>query len=533
MQITKKAAAPTAAPTHKIHPPKAYQELSPEARAQAGDIATARNAESSPHNEAVDFDVEAQHERALLSCLMRDPLVCVPKLANSLPLESFRRPAHRAICDAVVGVAADELLYDNGIVNLDAVADRLRERGKLADAGGKVYLAEVLECECSAASIDYYIDLVRNHWTMRQIHGEVAGLSGEAGATGPIAEIKAAIRARAEKLTQICTGYTRTETRTFADVEPKTIDWLFPEVLAAGMLTMMVSEEGVGKSTVTAWVAAKITRGGQWPTEGHVEPGRVIWFSTEESAEHILAPRFIANGAKRGSIIIGPDAFDTKRDTGWLDAQAEAFPDIRLVVFDPLTNFVSCNENANIEVRAALTPLVDFAERRGVCVLGLSHLNKKVDLGMINRTLGSRAWSAVPRMIWTITRPKDEGAGDNERLLINVKSNLGPRPDGLKFVIESSPEYSSVGLAKFSGERTRQSADEKPSTGGRLIDDAVEWLRGYLADGQSVSSDAVFEAAEAEGFKKNMLYKAKTKLGIKPRPGTFGSDWTWKLPETT
>lgn len=478
------------------------------------------------------LDVELQHEQSLISCIMRDPVALGPKLA-SFPQKAFHSRAHNILFNAIIDVAMDGSFWESGGVDLDAVADRLRDRGELQDVGGKVYLAELLDSECSAVNFDYYASRVKEHWALRRAAEATAQIQAALAGGEPVLERLAEVRKLAEELVHVGNGELSATAKTFRDFELKVVEWLWHEVLPAAMFVMLVSEEGVGKSTLAAWIAAMVTRGGQWPNGGTVEPGRVIWLSTEESPEYVLAPRFVANGADLGRIIPGPDHFLTQ-DIGRLDAVCAAHPDLRLIVMDPITSFVAGNENSNIDVRDALEPLVKLAERRGVCVLGLSHLNKKVDLKMINRTLGSRAWSAVPRMIWTVTRPPEETGDDTERFLLNIKSNLGPRPEGLKFKIESSLEYPSVGVVRFTGERTRQAADISPDKGGRqgwLMADCEKWLIEYLTERGTVDSTQIIDDAENAGFKARMVYEAKKRAGVKARRSGFGGKggWVWYI----
>jgi len=50
-----------------------------------------------------------------------------------------------------------------------------------------------------------------------------------------------------------------------ADVEPKAIDWLWPNRVALGKLTILVGDPGGGKSTATCDMSARVTQGYRWP----------------------------------------------------------------------------------------------------------------------------------------------------------------------------------------------------------------------------------------------------------------------------
>ncbi|MBE0535707.1 MAG: AAA family ATPase [Phycisphaerae bacterium] len=469
---------------------------------------------------------ELQHEQSYLSCLMQDARLAAVGVGKRVPPEAFHRPEHRLLYEAIVDVASDNLIYPNGLVDLTVVADRLRDKGNLSGIGVR-YMVDLADQQGLAANHDYYAERVREHWALRRAMAAQAAIAAALTGVGPIPERLAEAREHAARFAAASDDIAPAAA-TFGDFEPRTISWLWPEVLPAGMFVTMVSEEGVGKSTLAGWIAATITKGGQWPNAGSVEAGQVIWFSAEESAEYVLLPRFIANGGVPGSILQGPRPFDAVDDIRTLDAMCAAYPDVRLIVFDPITSYIGGNENSNVDVRRALEPLVRLAERRSICVLGLSHLNKKVDLRMINRTLGSRAWSAVPRMVWTVTA-SEEAADPGERLLLNIKSNIGPKPEGLKFAITAARDFPSVGAVNFSGERTRQSVDPEETNSARLIDECMQWLKDYLEENGTVPSNDIFEAAEAAGFREKMVYTAKKRANIKARRGGFGGTggWVW------
>ena len=48
-----------------------------------------------------------------------------------------------------------------------------------------------------------------------------------------------------------------------------------------------------------------------------------------------------------------------------------------------------------------------------------------------------------------------------------------------------------------------------------------------------VASTAIFEDGEQQDFSRNLLYRAKTKLGVKARKLGYDKDsqWFWRLPD--
>lgn len=56
-----------------------------------------------------------------------------------------------------------------------------------------------------------------------------------------------------------------------SDVQPEAVEWLWPGRLAAGKLTLLIGDPGVGKSLLTLDAAARLSRGIPWP-DGGVPP---------------------------------------------------------------------------------------------------------------------------------------------------------------------------------------------------------------------------------------------------------------------
>src|SRR5262245_57237624 len=64
--------------------------------------------------------------------------------------------------------------------------------------------------------------------------------------------------------------------RRVADITAKPIHWLWPGRIARGRPSMIVGNPGLGKSQITASLAAIVTNGGQWPVDcTRSEPGEV------------------------------------------------------------------------------------------------------------------------------------------------------------------------------------------------------------------------------------------------------------------
>jgi hypothetical protein len=76
-----------------------------------------------------------------------------------------------------------------------------------------------------------------------------------------------------------------------SEIEPVPISWLWPDRIAIGKQTLIAGDPGLGKSQLTAYLAAVVTRGNRWPCgEGQAAPGSVVIFSAEDDAADTIVP---------------------------------------------------------------------------------------------------------------------------------------------------------------------------------------------------------------------------------------------------
>jgi hypothetical protein len=72
-----------------------------------------------------------------------------------------------------------------------------------------------------------------------------------------------------------------------------------------GKCTLVAGEGGLGKSMVLSWIAATVSRGGEWPCqEGQPPCGSIIILSAEDDAADTIVPRLMAADATTGSIAV-------------------------------------------------------------------------------------------------------------------------------------------------------------------------------------------------------------------------------------
>src|ERR1700724_2073916 len=93
--------------------------------------------------------------------------------------------------------------------------------------------------------------------------------------------------------------------RCAANIQPKRIEYLWPGRIARGKHTAIAGEPGDGKSQLSVYIAATVSRGGEWPcSEGRAPIDNVIILNAEDGADDTVVPRLIAAGADLNRIHI-------------------------------------------------------------------------------------------------------------------------------------------------------------------------------------------------------------------------------------
>lgn len=340
--------------------------------------------------------------------------------------------------------------------------------------------------------------------------------------------------------------------RRFSEIESKPMRWLWPGRIARGKVSMIAGNPGLGKSQITASMAAIVTRGGFWPVDRTpCERGSIIFLSAEDDAEDTIRPRLEAAGAdlSRCSILDavvegftsnGTEirrSFNLGRDLDRLAEVLDRMPDAAVVVIDPISAYLGdANSHNNAEVRALLAPLSDLAGRRGVAIVAVSHLNKGGSSEALMRVTGSLAFVAAARAAYIVAADKDDPA---RRLFLPLKNNIGRDLGGLAFGIESitvpcGAESIESSRVSWEAHAVTITADEAmaPALNDEDrtdLDDAVDFLSGLLADGP-IASRQVYQDADAAGHSKATIRRAQRTLAIESTKEGMKGGWTWRLP---
>jgi putative DNA primase/helicase len=341
-------------------------------------------------------------------------------------------------------------------------------------------------------------------------------------------------------------------TRCLSDIEAKPVCWLWPGRIARGKLTIIAGNPGLGKSQITASIAAVVTSGGSWPVDrGRCEPCGVLFLTAEDDPADTLRPRLEAAGANLARIRVidgvvqgftgGGDrrsrTFSLEHDLQALDAKLAELGGVAVVVIDPITAYLGdTDSHKNADVRGLLAPLSELASRHSVAIIGVSHLSKAAGAKALMRVIGSVAFVGAARAAYLVTSDPDD---KTRRLFLPLKNNLGPDATGLAFRIEGAIVESPAGPLETSrvsweSEPVPMTADEameadRGSGSTSALDAAKDWLSETLAVG-SLAADEVFDRANADGIARKTLQRASKALGVQKAKLAMAGGWSWSLP---
>jgi hypothetical protein len=224
----------------------------------------------------------------------------------------------------------------------------------------------------------------------------------------------------------------------FDAIQPERVDWVWPDYLPAGKLAILDGDPGLGKSTVTIDLAARVSRGDAMPDgSGRRAPGVVLLSSAEDGLSDTLRPRLDAAGAnvsRVATLDVGDQGIVLPDDIARIKL-AILSTGARLAILDPLMAYLSgrLKANSDQDVRQALAPVARLAEETGCSILVVRHLRKSDSATAVYRGGGSIGIIGQARIGLAVAQDPEDS---EKRVLMVTKSNLGPIPASLSFGLD-------------------------------------------------------------------------------------------------
>jgi hypothetical protein len=335
-----------------------------------------------------------------------------------------------------------------------------------------------------------------------------------------------------------------------ADVEPEVVEWIWQDRIPRGKVTVIDGDPGVGKSTLTLDLAARVTTGAQMPdgTTGVASAG-VVLCSAEDGAGDTIRPRVEAAGGDLRKIAVlaisdaaGERSIAIPDDLAALEVAIERL-EAALVVIDPLMAHLPGNVNSyrDQDVRRALAPLARIAERTDAAVVVVRHLTKAPGGSPLYRGGGSIGIIGAARSALIAAVDPDDDSS-TQRILAVAKSNLAPIAPSMSYELQQVQINTGSDGRAFTTSRIAW-GDVTGHTAAQLLPlpDAAEErgavamakdvLVQLLADGSMLAKEVQAEAKKA-GVAPRTLDRAKSALGVRSKRDGFGAkgEWSWFLP---
>lgn len=329
--------------------------------------------------------------------------------------------------------------------------------------------------------------------------------------------------------------------------------WLAQGRLPRAAISLLVGDEGIGKSLLWVWIAAAITTGKPRFEFGIParEPARAIVVVTEDDWSTAVRPRLEASGADLDMIDVictepdGSGAPTFPRDLHLIRDAAEP----ALVVVDAWLDTVPASLKVRDpqDARKALHPWKEVAQTTGAAVLLITHTNR-------DKSADARDRYGITGELRKKARMALYAQADAERrLIVGPEKMNSARPlPASKFDIESVQWFpathdhdGTVPVLRYIGESDRtarqhvRDAVTKGPAGDEGDDLRELWLYQYLADAADAGvtvrpKEAETAARNNEGISRTTLYRnfhalAKAGLVQAINSGTFPKSTTWQI----
>ncbi len=328
-------------------------------------------------------------------------------------------------------------------------------------------------------------------------------------------------------------------------VKSEPVQWLWQGRIALGKLTLITGDPGLGKSLITAYLAAVVSKGYEWAVDGTECPsGDVVMLSAEDDPADTTKPRLEAAEADCSRIHVLQAIKDTdsesnrmermfsfKRDMAALEELLATLPECRLLIIDPISAYMDgTDSNNNSDVRSLFAPLAALATRHKIAVVCVSHLNKSSGSNAVYRSIGSVAFIAAARAAYVVTKDQQN---PQRRLFLPSKNNLAQDTAGLAYSVITADNGAPV--VAWEPQPVTTTADEalapfEPNEDHTATSEATDFLRDLLSN-NSMGARQVQQEARQAGISEKALRRARERLGIKPKKSAFTGGWVWGLGE--
>lgn len=328
-----------------------------------------------------------------------------------------------------------------------------------------------------------------------------------------------------------------------SEVEKEDVIWLWESRIPRGKITILDGDPGLGKSAVTTDLAARVSVGRPFPDGTNCPEGGVVLMNAEDGLADTIRPRLDAAGGDPSKVLALAEIPDEARpdqdrvlslpeDLRTIEEGIERVGAVLLII-DPLMAFLGGDTNAHKDqdIRRALASLKSMAERTGVAVVLVRHLNKGGGGNPLYRGGGSIGIIGAARSGLIVAQDPNDPEG-KRRILAGSKNNLAQMEESTSFQVATAVNGAArvewLGQSDLSAtDLVKAPLDDEEKS---ALDEAVEFLREELR-GTPISARTIYKNAKDAGVSERTLKRAKSNLKVNSEKEADGS-WSWALPDS-
>lgn len=288
-----------------------------------------------------------------------------------------------------------------------------------------------------------------------------------------------------------------------------TIRWVWKGWIPVGVLTILASEPGIGKTRFCADLARRVYRGLPWPDGADptcAHNGTVLWVAADNQHAELgtlpgtfnFPPEALYLNAPKSNPF-GGTMLDSPIDTKDFEARiARLRPS--LVFIDTSLNATDRSAHKPEDAKAFFVPLQKIALRQQAAIICVTHTNAA------GKPLGRRI-TGQGRLVIQLSKPDPDGQPNRRKLWVTKSHSAFPEPLGVTMG-DSGNEYDLNPPADVA-EGFAPGPRRGPGFASKRVEECREWLSEQLFNGQRRVSQLRSEA-EISGFSSKTLYAAVT-----------------------
>jgi len=329
-------------------------------------------------------------------------------------------------------------------------------------------------------------------------------------------------------------------TKRFDEINERKIEWECEGWSARRKYHVVAGEGGVGKTSMMIDLAARRSRGANWPDGTPGVKGRTLFVCSEDDAEDTIKPALRAAGADmsmieflvgvevvydNGDVVIEP--FNIGQHMEALEKKI-ADGDFAAVILDSLNDMLPVGTKLNdpVAYRHAIQPLRDLAATQEIAVFVVTHLNKQPGQQANHRVGGTEAVVSSARLVWMVVAvpDSDDGVNGPVRVVQVTKSNVGLLPKPLKWNRPKDGALNWLGESEQTVDQILRESAHSNDHGAGNANDQMKIVMLLAKENRLMTAAEVAPVLEKseEAARKQMGRMVQSGTLVKPVRGKYG-----------